>query len=211
MTERSFGFLMFPDFEELDLVGPWEMATMWRALAGGPRCLAVAAQPGVIRCAKGLGVLADHGFDDCPALDYLLVPGGAGTRVAMQDGPTLEFLRRQAAGARAVLSVCTGSIVLAAAGLLDGRAATTHWKAIPRLRAYPAVTLREERWVRDGTIWTSAGVSAGMDLLLAFIAAEDGEEAASATQAGAEYYPDGRIYRSATRRPEAPAYVGDLP
>ena len=111
MTVRSFGFLMFPDFEELDLVGPWEMATMWRALAGGPRCLAVAAQPGVIRCAKGLGVVADHGFDDCPALDYLLVPGGAGTRVAMQDGPTLEFLRRQAAGARAVLSVCTGSIV----------------------------------------------------------------------------------------------------
>jgi transcriptional regulator GlxA family with amidase domain len=114
----------------------------------------------------------------------------------MQDGPTLEFLRRQAAGARAVLSVCTGSIVLAAAGLLDGRAATTHWKAIPRLRAYPAVTLREERWVRDGTIWTRAGVSAGIDLLLAFIAAEDGEEAASAAQAGAEYYPDGRIYRS---------------
>jgi transcriptional regulator GlxA family with amidase domain len=207
---RVFGFLMFPEFEELDLIGPWEMATMWGAYAGGPRCITVAAEAGPIRCAKGLQVAADHGFADCPKLDYLLVPGGFSAFVTMQDERTLNFIRQRSANARTVLSVCTGAFILAEAGLLAGRTATTHWKALPRLAALPGVTIRQERFVRDGDVWTSAGVSAGIDLMLAFIAAEDGPEAASAVQFNAEYYPDCTLYGTVHKAAEAPAYVKAL-
>ncbi|MBS0519878.1 MAG: DJ-1/PfpI family protein [Proteobacteria bacterium] len=211
MAARRFGFLMFPAFEELDLIGPWEMATMWATYADGPQCLTVAATAGPIRCAKGLSVSADVGFADCPALDYLLIPGGFSAFDAAQDPELLRFVRARAATARAVLSVCTGAFVLAAAGLLQGRKATTHWKALDRLAALDGIAVQQERWVRDGAVWTSAGVSAGIDLLLAFIAAEDGAAVASTVQFNAEYYPDGRTYGDAHRAPQAPAYVRRLP
>ena len=210
MNGRVFGFLMFPEFEELDLVGPWEMATMWGAYAGGPRCLTVAAHAGPMRCAKGLSVAADHGFGDCPPLDYLLVPGGFSAFDAMNDPPTLDFVRRQARDARAVLSVCTGSFILAAAGLLAGRTATTHWKALPKLAEVPGVTVRQDRYVHDGNVWTSAGVSAGIDLLLAFIAEQDGPDVAGVVQFNAEYYPDRVLHGTAHRVDHAPAYVKAL-
>jgi transcriptional regulator GlxA family with amidase domain len=92
-----FGFLMFPGFEELDLVGPWEMATMWHAYAGGPACVTVAKTAGPVRAAKGLQTVADVGFADCPSLDYLLVPGGFAVFDVMRDDATLAFLRERAA------------------------------------------------------------------------------------------------------------------
>jgi transcriptional regulator GlxA family with amidase domain len=206
-----FGFLMFPGFEELDLVGPWEMATMWHAYAGGPACVTVAKTAGPVRAAKGLQTVADVGFADCPPLDYLLVPGGFAVFDVMRDDATLAFLRERAAGARAVLSVCTGSFVLAAAGLLrPGMRAATHWKGAERLRAL-GIDVVEERWTRDGAIWSSAGVSAGMDLLLAFIAHEAGDTAAGTVQFNAEYYPDGRRYGAAHHDPQATAYIRALP
>ncbi|SJZ69609.1 transcriptional regulator, AraC family [Enhydrobacter aerosaccus] len=211
MTQRRFGFLMFPAFGELDLIGPWEMATMWNAYAGGPQCLTVAATAGPIRCAKGLAVSADVGFDDCPSLDYLLIPGGFSAFDAAQDPEVVRFVRERAATARAVLSVCTGAFILAAAGLLRNRTATTHWKALDRLAAMDGITVRQERWVRDGAIWTSAGVSAGIDLLLAFIAAEDGDATAGTVQFNAEYYPEGKTYGDAHRGSQAPTYVRRLP
>ena len=104
------------------------------------------------------------------------------------------FVRGRASVAQHVLSVCTGAFILHAAGLLKGRCATTHWKAMDQLRQLPGVTAVKQRWVRDGTVWTSAGVSAGMDLALGFIETVDGAKAAASVQKNAEYYPDGRIY-----------------
>ena len=208
---RSFGFLCFPAFEELDLIGPWEIATMWSSYARGPRCLTVAASTSPMKCAKGLTVVPDVDYAACPGLDYLLVPGGFSAFEAMKDPALIDFLTRQAAGARAVLSVCTGSFILGAAGLLAGKRATTHWKALPRLRALPGVRVEETRWTRDDKVWTSGGVSAGIDLMLGFIAAEAGEAVASSVQWNAEYYPDDIRYGSAHVSVEAPASRGSRP
>jgi transcriptional regulator GlxA family with amidase domain len=200
---RRFGFLMFPKFEELDLVGPWEMATMWRDYAKGPDCLTVSETGGPIWCAKGLKCAADTSFSGCPELDYLLVPGGFSAFDEAHNERLTTFVRERAHKCQHVLSVCTGSFILHAAGLLQGKRATTHWKALDRLRDLKGVTAIEQRWVRDGNVWTSAGVSAGIDLALAFIAEIDGEKAAGSVQKNAEYYPEGRIWGQAPRQAKA--------
>jgi transcriptional regulator GlxA family with amidase domain len=204
----NFGVLVFPDAEELDFVGPWEMVTMWKQVAGGPEnCLIVAETMAPVVCAKGLSVNPHASFETCPALDVLLVPGGQGTRREVGNAALVDFVARQARGCSAVLSVCTGSFILHAAGLLTGRRATTHWGSLDRLRALGDVEVVEERWVRDGDVWSAAGVSAGIDLTLAFIAATAGEDAAGKVQFQAEYFPTGKVYGSYASDPRAPAYV----
>ncbi|MEG1768586.1 MAG: DJ-1/PfpI family protein [Comamonas sp.] len=204
----NFGILVFDDVEELDFVGPWEMLTMWRQAAQGPeQCLIVAQNPGPVRCAKGLSINPHHSFADCPPLDYLLVPGGQGTRREVDNPVLLAFVAAQAKNCKAVLSVCTGSFVLHAAGLLSGKRATTHWASLDRLRALGDVTVVEERHVQDGNVWSSAGVSAGIDLMLAFIASEAGAQAAGKVQHFSEYYPSGARYGDQAASPDAPAYL----
>jgi transcriptional regulator GlxA family with amidase domain len=123
----SFGIIVFPDVEELDFVGPWEMLTMWSKLAGGPSpCLIVAESREPVACAKGLSINPHVSFAECPPLDYLLVPGGMGSRREVDNPAMLRFLADQAPRCKALLSVCTGAFVLHAAGLLSGKTATTH-------------------------------------------------------------------------------------
>ena len=203
----NFGVLVFNQVEELDFVGPWEMLGMWKKAANGPEPLIVAQTREPIACAKGLSVNPHAGFADCPALDFLLVPGGQGTRTEVGNPALLDFISTRAQRCKAVLSVCTGSFLLHAAGLLSGRRATTHWASLERLRALSDVEVVEERYVRDGNIWTSAGVSAGTDLLLAFIAAEAGVEAAGKVQFAAEYYPASTRYGGFEHHPQAPSYI----
>jgi transcriptional regulator GlxA family with amidase domain len=202
-----FGVLVFDQVEELDFVGPWEMLGMWKKVAGGPEPLIVARSRAAVACAKGLSVNPHVAFADCPTLDYLLVPGGQGTRTEVSNEALLGFIRTQAQSCRGVLSVCTGAFLLHAAGLLGGKRATTHWASLDRLRALGDVEVVEQRFVRDGNIWTSAGVSAGTDLVLAFIAAEAGEDAAGKVQFAAEYYPAPTRYGDFARHPQAPAYI----
>jgi transcriptional regulator GlxA family with amidase domain len=204
----NFGVLIFNQVEELDFVGPWEMLTMWSKVANGPqRCLIVAQTMEPVVCAKGLSINPHASFANCPPLDYLLVPGGQGTRQEVNNPTLLEFIAEQAKGCKAVLSVCTGAFVLHAAGLLSGKKATTHWASLERLRALGDVTVVEERFVRDGNIWSSAGVSAGTDLVLAFIAAVGGEETAGKVQLQSEYYPSSVRYGGVEKHPQAPAYI----
>ena len=204
----NFGVLIFNGVEELDFVGPWEMLTMWRKVAGGPEhCLIVGQTLKPITCAKGLSINPHVSFASCPALDYLLVPGGQGTRQEVNNPVLIEFVAHQAKNCQAVLSVCTGSFVLHAAGLLSGRKATTHWGSLDRLRALGDVTVVEQRYVQDGNVWSSAGVSAGTDLMLAFIASVGGEEAAGKVQFGTEYYPSPIRYGGLENHAQAPAYI----
>lgn len=204
----NFGVLVFPDVEELDFVGPWELLGMWKKVAGGPQnCLIVAQQSQPVACAKGLSVNPDVDFERCPKLDCLLVPGGMGTRVEVNNPALLAFIKAQAKNCEAVLSVCTGAFLLHAAGLLSGKRATTHWASLERLRALGDVTVVEDRFTQDGAIWTAAGVSAGMDVMLAFIASVAGTDAAGKVQLAAKYYPATVRYGDSARDPQAPAYV----
>jgi transcriptional regulator GlxA family with amidase domain len=204
----NFGILVFPDVEELDFIGPWEMLGMWSKFAGGPeRRLIVAQSPGQVTCAKGLSVNPHVSFQQCPQLDFLLVPGGQGTRQEVDNPVLTEFISGQARQCKAVLSVCTGAFLLHRAGLLSGRRATTHWNSLDRLRALDGVTVVEERFVRDGNVWSAAGVSAGIDLTLALIADIAGEEVAGKVQFAAEYYPSARRYGVTHESPMAPHYL----
>ena len=204
----NFGILIFPQAEELDFVGPWEMLTMWAKHAQGPeRCLMVAQSLEPVVCAKGMEVTPHVSFETCPSLDYLLVPGGQGTRTEVNNSRLVHFVAQQAAGCKAILSVCTGSFLLHAAGLLTGRRATTHWGSLQRMRALGDVEVVEERFVHDGNIWSSAGVSAGIDLMLAFIASVASEETAGKVQLAAEYYPSGVKYGRFANHADVPAYL----
>lgn len=204
----KFGILLFPAVEELDFVGPWEMLTMWKQVAGGPEtCLLVAQTDAPIACAKGMSVNPHVSFDTCPALDVLLVPGGQGTRTEVDNAVLVDFIAKQAAGCEAVLSVCTGAFLLHAAGILQGKKATTHWGSLDRLTALGDVQVVQERYVRDGKVWSSAGVSAGIDLMLAFIAASAGDDVAGKVQFSSEYYPSAKTYGTYTSHEKAPLYL----
>ena len=208
----KFGFLLFPDLEELDFIGPWEIIGVWGEFYEGPEQRFTVSQTGAeVQCAKGLRIVPDYSFDTCPPLDYLLIPGGWGTRKEVANRELIEFVKKQANSCKQVLSVCTGSFILQAAGLLKGKRATTHWRSLERLRKFQDVTVMEQRFVRDGNIWTAAGISAGIDLALAFIADQGGEEVAGKVQLHAEYYPDNAKYGSAHLSQEAPDYAKTPP
>ena len=203
-----FGFLLFPDLEELDLVGPWEMIAMWSKYAEGPqKYLMIAESEEPVRCSNGMIVTPHATFNNAPQLDYLLIPGGLGTRTQVKNERLTDFVARQAQTCKAVLSVCTGSFILHAAGLLTGKKATTHWLSLNDLRGLGNVEVVEERLVVDGNIWTSSGVSAGIDLALEFIKQEAGEETAGKVQSFAEYYPAGKLYGAFHQDPNAPGYL----
>ena len=204
----NFGFLIFPFVEELDFIGPWEMVGMWSKYFDGPKNYFLVSQVAeMIQCAKGLKVIADYDFMKCPALDYLLIPGGQGTWQEVENQTLLDFVRSRTAKCQHVLSVCTGAFILQAAGLLLEKRVTTHWRALNRLRQRLGEQVIEERIVRDGNVWSAAGVSAGIDLVLALIADLAGEEVAGQVQMAAEYYPSHMRYGQAHLATEAPAYL----
>ncbi len=167
---RHIGILLFDDVEELDAVGPWEVLSSWTRHhpEDGWSVSLISADGGGVRCAKGMLIGADVSIAAAPPLDVLLHPGGQGTRRLVKDLAHLEWIRAQRDTVPLLTSVCTGSLVYAAAGLLRDRPATTHWAAAGELRDLdPSVRFRPEaRFVDDGNVVTSAGVSAGIDMAL---------------------------------------------
>jgi cyclohexyl-isocyanide hydratase len=178
------GFVLFPNVQQLDLTGPYEV---FASLPGTSMHLA-AASLDPVNTATGLILTPTTIFDTCPPLDVLCVPGGAGVNALMEDRAALDFIRHQAATALYISSVCTGALVLGAAGLLHGKHATTHWAALPFLAAFGAIPVAE-RVVRDGNLFTGGGVTAGIDFALTMAAELAGQEAAEAVQLQIEYNP----------------------
>jgi transcriptional regulator GlxA family with amidase domain len=194
----SIGIVLFPDCEELDWLGPFEVFGM-AAMGRDIEVVTVAESVEPVRCAKGLRVLPDHSFETAPNLDIVLVPGGQGSRVQMRNPVLLDWLRGVAPGCTWVTSVCTGSAILHEAGLTKGCRITTHWGYIETLRkqAKDTEVLERVRYVRDGKLLTSAGVSAGIDMSLWLVGQLFGVEHARATQRWMEYDP-------------APPYTADV-
>lgn len=190
---RRIGAVLYPGFEMLDTFGPLEMYSVLGK--DEVEILTVAERAGPVGAAVGadgpLGpkVLADYGFDDVPTLDIVLLPGGFGTFAELENILMLQFLQRVAETAELVTSVCTGSALLAKAGLLDGLPATSNkqYFALARAQSDKVDWVEHARWVDAGKFVTSSGVSAGMDMTLAVIARIWGEEAAEAAAGFAEY------------------------
>jgi cyclohexyl-isocyanide hydratase len=180
----EIGFLVFPKVQQLDLTGPYEVFASWPEA----RVRLIAKRQEPIASATGLVLTPDMAFEDCPQLDVVCVPGGVGVNPLLTDEETLAFLRGQAVGARFITSVCTGALVLGAAGLLSGKRATTHWASHDLLAAFGAIPV-EERVVRDGALMTGGGVTAGIDFALTLVAELAGRETAEAIQLNLEYAP----------------------
>ncbi len=170
-AQQTIAAILFPGFELLDVFGPLEAFGML-AETGQCKILTVAESAGAVASRQGPRALADFGFDDCPPLDVFLVPGGMGTRKEISNGRMLGWLRERAQTAALVTSVCTGAALLARAGLLDGRSATTNKFSFKWVvEQGPRVNwVKQARWVEDGKFLTSSGVSAGIDMTLAIIA-----------------------------------------
>ncbi len=171
-SDKVIGTLLFEGFELLDVFGPLEAWGIHAQAAGGLTIVTTAENAGAVKSAQGPRAIADCALADCPRIDVLLVPGGIGTRRAVGNGAMLDWLRRRADEAEIVSSVCTGAALLARAGLLDGRRATSNKFAFSWVvEQGPQVHwVRQARWVEDGKFATSAGVSAGIDMTLALIA-----------------------------------------
>ncbi len=160
--------LVFDGVEELDLVGPWQVLTTAGRETGSLRCLTVAETHRVVRCAKGLQMLPDAAFDDVPPADVLVVPGGVGVDTQRSNARLVAWIAATAARCAWVTSVCSGVILLLEAGCATGRRVTSHWARLDMLRAdgRPAAVVDDVRFVVDGNVVTSAGVSAGIDMAL---------------------------------------------
>lgn len=177
-------FLLFDGLTQLDFTGPAQF------LARMPGAVVHTAAKHVrpIETDSGFAILPNSGFADCPQADLLCVPGGFGTRDVIADPDTLEFLRNQAASAQYITSVCTGSLALGAAGLLNGKRATSHWAYTSLLERFGA-THEKARVVQDGNVITAAGVTSGIDFALTVIAEIAGQAFAETVQLGLEYDP----------------------
>ncbi|HEV3322356.1 MAG TPA: DJ-1/PfpI family protein [Solirubrobacteraceae bacterium] len=181
----QIAILIYDRLTALDAVGPYEVLSR----LPDAELTFVAQEPGQKRTDTGrLALLADASLAELPHPDVVLVPGGPGQAALMEDGPVHEWLRAAHETSTWTTSVCTGSLILAAAGLLAGRKATTHWQALDGLRRLGVETV-EERVVFDGKLVTAAGVSAGIDMALALAARIAGEQVAQAIQLGIEYDP----------------------
>jgi transcriptional regulator GlxA family with amidase domain len=185
---------LFDGAEELDWAGPWEVLAAWAQQwpDDGVRVFTLARENGTVTCAKGLRVLPDETWETAPPLDVLVYPGGRGTRRELADAAVLDWVRGLNGNGTVVASVCTGSLVLAAAGLLDGKPATTHWQSLELLPTLGReIEVRpEDRFVDNGTVITAAGVSAGIDMALHLVARLHSTERAREMRRYIQYDPE---------------------
>jgi len=196
----AVGIVLFEDVEVLDFCGPFEVFSVTRSDAGNGEDAAkpyavhlIGETDDRVRTVGGMSVTPHVSFRCCPPLDVLVVPGGRGTRAQLANASMLRFLQDRGSTVSLITSVCTGSLLLARAGLLENRRATTHWQALDLMQdMFPNVTVeRSLHVVEDGNIVTSAGISAGIDMALRVVTRQLGEAVARATARHMEYpYPE---------------------
>jgi transcriptional regulator GlxA family with amidase domain len=205
MMRRRVGILVFPEVEVLDFCGPFEVFSTTRLNEERRReepspyeVFLCAERTEPLAATGGLKVIPDHDLESCPPLDVLVVPGGWGTRREMDNDRLIGWIAGRAEEVATLASVCTGSLLLAKAGLLNGKRATTHWRVLEEMRRrFPAVSVVDDQHVvAEGKLFTSAGISAGIDMALRVVAAHHGEAVAAATARHMEYrYPQDNTRR----------------
>ena len=197
MERKRVGILIFPQVEVLDFCGPFEVLAAVRLDEARRReqpspfdVFLVAERAEPVAANGGLRILPDHTLATCPPLDLLVVPGGWGVRQEINNEPLLAWIAERGRQVKTLASVCTGAMLLGRAGLLDGRHATTHWGSLNWMReSFPSVMVEDQsRFVEDGHVITSAGVSAGIDMALRLVARCYGEDIARATARHMEYH-----------------------
>ena len=196
MTRKRVGIILFNDIEVLDFCGPFEVFSATRLNEEKRReepspleIFLIAETLSYVTTTGGMKVIPEYSFENCPRLDILVVPGGWGTRKELKNPVMLEWLRSRAAEVEILTSVCTGSMLLGFAGLIDGLHATTHWRSLDWMRdSFPEVIVEyEQHVVEDGRVFTSAGISAGIDMALKVVARYYGKDIARAAAAHMEY------------------------
>jgi transcriptional regulator GlxA family with amidase domain len=200
MEKKRVGIVIYEEVEVLDFCGPFEVFSVTRLNEEKRReepspfqPLLVAESPGLVTATGGMQVMPHHTLANCPQLEIVLVPGGWGFRHHLKNTVLLDWLRDRAAKAETLTGVCTGAMLLGSAGLLDGLNATTHWRFLDGMRdSFPAVKVKyDKHFVKDGEVFTSAGISAGIDMSLRLVSHYFGEKVARATARHMEYpYPE---------------------
>lgn len=204
---RKLGILIYENAQPIDIIGPWEVFSIWKTILQAPIELYLIAEAvGFVQLDSQITLKAHKDFAHAPQLDDLIVPGGRGRVKQVNNEKLIAFLQQQAAHCKYVLSVCTGMFLLAKAGLLNDKPVTTYWRALPELKENQHLKVVEQRIVKSGNVWTSGGITSGIDLALAFIEEIAGREAAGQVQLLLEYFPEDKIYCSMDTIEELPPY-----
>ena len=204
---KKLGLVLYENVQPMDVIGPWEVLAMWKKVLAAPiELYLVSEKGGLVKCDDDIILSAHCAFNDCPDLDYLIVPGGRGRREQVDNERLIAFIQAKAKAADKTISVCTGMFLLHRAGLLRNKPVTTYWRALSELRSFKDIDVEEERVVKSGNIWTSGGVSSGIDLAFELIAEIAGKEEAGRVQLIFEYFPKRTIYCNLQSSKSLPPY-----
>jgi transcriptional regulator GlxA family with amidase domain len=204
---KNLGMVLYEGVQPMDVIGPWEVLAIWKKVLDAPiEMYLISEKGGLVKCDDDITVQAHCAFGNCPDLDYLIVPGGRGRREQVDNEGLIAFIQAKAKAADKVISICTGMFLLHRAGLLKDKAVTTYWRALSELKSIEHVNVREERVVKSGNIWTSAGISSGIDLAFELIAEIAGREEAGRVQLLFEYFPKETLYCDLETSKSLPPY-----
>ena len=204
---KKLGLVLYENVQPMDVIGPWEVLSMWKKVLQAPiEMYLVSENGGLVKCDDDIVLNAHCAFSNCPKLDYLIIPGGRGRREQVDNERLIAFIKTKAATAEKIISVCTGMFLLHKAGLLRNKPVTTYWRALSELRSFKDIDVKEERVVKSGNIWTTGGVSSGIDLAFELIAEIAGNEEAGRVQLLFEYFPKRTIYCNLQSSKSLPPY-----
>jgi transcriptional regulator GlxA family with amidase domain len=204
---KTVGVVLYENVQPMDVIGPWEVLAIWKNLLHAPlEMYLISENGGLVKCDDDIFLTAHCDFNASPQLDYLIVPGGRGRREQVNNERLIAFIKEKARTSDKTISVCTGMFLLHKAGLLRGKPVTTYWRALSELRLLENVDVEEKRVVKSGSIWTSGGVSSGIDLAFELIAEIAGKEEAGRVQLLFEYFPKRTVYCNLETSKSLPPY-----
>ncbi|MCF6765909.1 DJ-1/PfpI family protein [Thiotrichales bacterium 19S3-7] len=208
---KNLGIVIYDLVQPMDVFGPWEVFSIWKTILNAPINMYLVSEFNTPIHADSQITLTSHcQFDNAPNFDYLIIPGGKGRIEQSNNQNLLNFIKKQAIECDYVLSVCTGMFLLYHAGLLKDKAVTTYWRAAPELKALKDVKFCQDRIVKSGHIWSSGGISSGIDLALALIAEITNPDEAGKVQLLFEYFPEHFTYCNLETKNELPNYQSNI-